>query len=413
MTHPLSPRRLSISDSLVPLDVSGKNPDSVPIDIGPDLVQRLSLTTQTRALLPSDSLPVSDLLELCLPTRSSVMPSIDPQLCFSNHPPTESVAIYLSRPVPPLTFVEGLRTVAGQAMRDGKLSIMDWTCKNSMSFFSFELIEFWTVLTRAIEARQVWMAAMKWLKQAAEDHRLDGEICEVRLMLKTIPWSANIQILRTRLTVLEMATFLSDHWISSSQIDMALSSMALRQSNCGDSEVVRCYLIGNTILAEYLHSSPVLQNTSSHDNLPWQDYKLRAPRELQCAGEHLVRHQPDGEVLLVTYSPPGHWAAISLTSRGTLEWADSLGRRPPMELITGARNWLDHHMLASSYRLGNSFKCSHQMDSFSCGIIALNAIKHRIFGDELWDEEDQARLRIQEFLTIMHGCQIEGKSVCF
>ena len=84
-----------------------------------------------------------------------------------------------------------------------------------------------------------------------------------------------------------------------------------------------------------------------------------------------------------------------------------------MELITGARNWLDHHMLASSFRLGNSFKCSHQTDSFSCGIIALNAIKHRIFGDELWDEEDQAWLRIQEFLTIMHGCQIEGKSVCF
>jgi hypothetical protein len=68
-----------------------------------------------------------------------------------------------------VAFVKGLCTVAGQAMLDGKLSIVDWTCKNSTSFFSFELIQFWTKLTRAIEARQVWAAAMKWLEQAAED----------------------------------------------------------------------------------------------------------------------------------------------------------------------------------------------------------------------------------------------------
>ena len=119
--------------------------------VGPELVQCLSLTAQTCALPPSDSLSVSDLIELCLPTHSSVLPSIDPQLCFSNHPLTESigtltesVGIYLSHPVPPLAFVEDLCAVAGQAMCDGKLSITDWTCKNSMSFFLFELIKFWT-----------------------------------------------------------------------------------------------------------------------------------------------------------------------------------------------------------------------------------------------------------------------------
>ena len=235
---------------------------------------------------------------------------------------------------------------------------------------------------------------MKWLKQAAEDQRLDGDICEVHLMLKTIPWSASLQILHSHLTVLEVATFLSDGWLSSSQIDMALSSIALHQSDSGESKVVHHYLIDNTIFAEYLHSLLILQNTSLHNNLPWQDYKLCVPQELQCAGEHLVQHQPDGEVLLVTSSPPGHWAAIFLTSCGTLEWVDSLGCCPPMELVTGACNWLDHHMLASSFRVGNGFECSHQTDSYSCGIIALNAIKHHIFGDELWCEEDWAQLHI-------------------
>jgi hypothetical protein len=409
MSNPLSLQRYSFSNATCPLDIR------VPIVVRQDLTQRLSLTVETCALLPSESLPVTELLSLCLPTLSGVMPSMDPQLCFSNHPLTESIGIYLSRPVPPAAFVEGLRTVAGQAMLDGKLSIVDWTCKNSTSFFSFELIKFWTELTRAIKARQVWAAAMKWLEQATEDQRLVQDVCEVHLMLQTAPWSASLRILCSRLTVLEMATFLSDGWLSSSQIDMALSSTALRQSTSGDSQVLHHYLIGTTILSEYLHSSPILHmKTSSHDNLPWQDYKVRAPQELQRAGEHLVQHQPDGEVLFVTYSPPGHWVAISVTSCGTLEWADPLGRRPPMKLVTGVRKWLDHHISASSFSLGNSFKCSHQTDSFLCGIIALNSIKHRIFGDTLWREEDRTRLCIQEFLNIMRMCQkFEGESVRF
>ncbi|KAH9010301.1 hypothetical protein EDB84DRAFT_1570618 [Lactarius hengduanensis] len=410
----LSPRRISLSDTLCILNAGAKKHSNVPIDVGQELASRLSLTAGTRALLPSENLPVSELLELCLPTLSGVMPSMDPELCFSSHPPTDSVAIYLSRPVPPVTFIKGLRNAAGQATLNGKLSIMDWTCKNSTSFFSFELIEFWAMLTKAINARREWAAAMKWLEQAGEDKHLDKDVREVRLILQTTPWSGNIKILRSRLMFLEMATFLSDGWLSSSQIDMALSSIVHRQHKSSNSQVLSRYLIGSTLLDEYLGASPVLHNKSlSQDNLPWQDYKLHAPQDLQYAGNHLVRYQPDGEVLFIAYSPPGHWAAISVTSRGSLEWADSLGHSPPMGLVIGVRNWLNYHLSesSSSFGLGNSFKCSHQTDSFSCGTIALNAIKHRVFGDILWREEDHAWLRIREFLDIMRVCQkIEGKT---
>ncbi|KAH9005409.1 hypothetical protein EDB86DRAFT_3176724 [Lactarius hatsudake] len=390
----LSPQCVSLSDTLCILNAGAKKHSNVPIDVGQELASRLSLTAGTRALLPSENLPVSELLELCLPTLSGVMPSMDPELCFSSHPPTDSVAIYLSRPVPPATFIKGLRNAAGQATLNGKLSIMDWTCKNSTSFFSFELIEFWAMLTKAINARWEWAAAMKWLEQAGENKRLDQDVREVHLILQTTPWSGSIKILR-------------------SQIDMALLSIVHRQQQSSNSQVLSRYLIGSTLLDEYLGASPVLHNKSpSQDNLPWQDYKLRAPQELQYAGNHLVQYQPDGEVLFIAYSPPGHWAAISVTSRGTLEWADSLGCRPPMGLVIGVHNWLSYHLSgsSSSFGLGNSFKCSHQTDSFSCGTIALNAIKHRVFGDTLWREEDHTWLRIQEFLDIMRVCQkIEGK----
>ncbi|KAI9438716.1 hypothetical protein H4582DRAFT_2146243 [Lactarius indigo] len=398
----------SLSGNTCLLETSANEPNNTPLEAEQELTRRLTLTAGTRAVLPSDGLSVSELLELCLPTHSSVFPSMGPERCFSNHPPTESVIIYLSRPVPPATFVKGLRSAARQAMLDGKLSIVDWTCKNSTSFFSFELIAFWTSLTEIIHTKQEWEAALRWLEKAARDHPLDKEVREVRLILEGTPWKADLQLLRSRLTFREMTTFLSDGWLSSSQIDMALSSITVRQRS-GHKQCQ--YLIGTTILWELLDSAPLLHNKKSpHDALTPHVYNMHAPQDLRLAGAHLARYHPDGEVVFIAYSPPGHWAAISVTSRGTLEWADSLGRCPPSTLVAGVRRWLHYHLPSSSFSLGNNFQCAQQTDSFSCGIIALNAIKHRIFGDALWCEKNRAQLRIREFLDIMHMCHKIGKN---
>ena len=197
---PSSRRTPSPSENTHPLETSGKDRNGTPIDADKELTQRLTLTAKTRELLPSDSLSISELLELCLPTLSTVTPSVEPSLCFSYHPPTESVAIYLSRPVPPVTFIEGLRDASRQAMLDGKLSIMDWSCKNSMLFFSFELIEFWSSLTQIIRAKQEWEAVLRWIEQVAKDKLLEKEVREVHLIIRTIPWQTGLQVLRSCLS---------------------------------------------------------------------------------------------------------------------------------------------------------------------------------------------------------------------
>ena len=417
MCSPPSQHTPSPSVNACLLETGGKDHDGSPVYDDQELMRCLTLTEGTRAVLPSDSLSISELLELCLPTFSTAIPSTKPEFCFSNHPPTESVAIYLSRPVPPATFIEGLRNVARQAILDGKLSIMDWTCKNPMLFFSFELIEFWSSLTKIILARQKWEAALHWLGKVARDEPLDKEVREVHLILQTTPWKAELRLLRSHLTFLEMATFLSDGWLSSSQIDMALSSIAAHQLQISGGQEQCRYLIGTTILSELLTKSPLLHNTKSpHEALTPYIYNLRAPRDLQHAGAHLARYQPDanGEVVFIAYSPPGHWAAISVTSNGTLEWADSLGRHPPSTLVTGVQKWLHYHLSSSSFTVGNNFPCSQQTDDYSCGIIALNTIRHRIFGDALWCEKNRSQLRIGEFLAIMHMCHKSGgQKVCF
>ena len=416
---PLSQHPPSPSVNICLLETGGKDHDGAPASVDDDqeLTRCLTLTEGTRAVLPSDSLSISELLELCLPTLSTAAPSTEPEFCFSNNPPTESITIYLSCPVPPVTFIEGLRNVARQAILDGKLFIMDWTSKNPTSFFSFELIEFWSSLTKIIHARQKWEVALQWLGKAAQDEPLDKEVREVHLILRTTPWKADLHLLRSHLTFLEMATFLSNGWLSSSQIDMALSSIAAHQLQITGGQERCRYLIGTTILAELLTKSPLLHDMKLPDEaLTPFIYNLHAPRDLQHAGAHLTWYQPDanGEVVFIAYSPPSHWAAISVTSNGTLEWADSLGRHPPSALVTGVQKWLHYHLSSSSFTLGNDFPCSQQTDNYSCRIIALNTIRHCIFGDALWCEKNCSQLRIGEFLEIMcMCCKSGGQKVCF
>jgi hypothetical protein len=104
-----------------------------------------------------------------------------------------------------VNFITGLRNVARQAMLDGKLSIMDWTCNDVTTFFSFELIEFWSSLVQIAKARQEWEAALRWLEQAARDEPLDKEVHEIHLILQTTPWKAELHILHSCLSFLEMA----------------------------------------------------------------------------------------------------------------------------------------------------------------------------------------------------------------
>jgi hypothetical protein len=82
-------------------------------------------------------------------------------------------------------------------MLDGKLSIMDWTCNDVTTFFSFELIEFWSSLVQIAKARQEWEAALRWLEQAARDEPLDKEVHEIPLILQTTPWKAELHILHS------------------------------------------------------------------------------------------------------------------------------------------------------------------------------------------------------------------------
>lgn len=74
---------------------SRKEHSGSPNNADQQLMKCLTLTASTHAVLPSDGLSVSELLKLYLPSFSSIIPSIKPELCFqTTHPLKASQAIF-------------------------------------------------------------------------------------------------------------------------------------------------------------------------------------------------------------------------------------------------------------------------------------------------------------------------------
>ena len=89
------------------------------------------------------------------------------------------------------------------------------------------------------------------------------------------------------------------------------------------------------------------------------------------------------------------------TKAGTISWGDSIGRPIPHGLEDQLRAWLAHFIPQTQFLPLCVLPCARQMDGYSCGVIAVNTLKHYLFGDELWSSSRRKIIRIQEFLDIM------------
>ncbi|KAG2153499.1 uncharacterized protein EDB93DRAFT_1248765 [Suillus bovinus] len=97
-----------------------------------------------------------------------------------------------------------------------------------------------------------------------------------------------------------------------------------------------------------------------------------------------------------------HWAAIEVNViNRTISYADSLGWDWPSHDIDTIHHWLGHHGL-SGFSNTSALQCGQQLDSFLCGIAAINTIKHAVFRDPLFNNNEAFSLRMEEFLDLAY-----------
>lgn len=70
-------------------------------------------------------------------------------------------------------------------------------------------------------------------------------------------------------------------------------------------------------------------------------------------------------------------------------------------MIVGLQTWIATHFTSFTSSFSEDLKCAQQSDNFSCSIIAVNTIKHNVFGDALWCSRNGNDHHVEEFLAIM------------
>lgn len=138
-----------------------------------------------------------------------------------------------------------------------------------------------------------------------------------------------------------------------------------------------------------------------------EKYPQEASKALLRAAETVQHHDATTTIYSVSYAPPKHYGAYSITVNSKsgevkAQWGDSVeGRSYPRKFHQGLKKWASYHLSTRSVKISNALPHATQDDIYSCAIISINTLKHNIFGDVLWTSSTRETLRVTEFLDII------------
>ena len=383
----------------------GKQYHNVPEYVSNELCRRTSALPMATSLLPSPLLPVLHLLDFPIPPITQSLSGISPENIFSYHNATHTSTECQRLSAPSKGVLQVLRACAGQAMLDGKISVKHWD--QTDVYLPFDSLGTWALVVEADAAKNAWRTALKWLDQQHRDETIPMQYTpRVMKLLGTVPWKDYIKGLGSGLSVTDMAAFLSKEWLSDAHIDgMLKAAVHLRHDILSHmvprTEIVFSDFITHLLATPFLETSPISS-----------DYILKAPKSVQKLGSVISESSSDIRIATISFSPPGHWACLIIDCQiGTIGWGDSAGRAAPAGLEKRLKAWLGLFAPQIQFSAPQVLPCARQTDAYSCGIIAVNTLKHNVFGDKLWNVSCRESLRIAEFLDILEISESHNTSV--
>jgi hypothetical protein len=384
----------------------GKRYHDVPDFVSNELCRHTSTLTTEMSLLPSPSIPVLRLLNFPTPPITTVLQGIKAEELFSHNTATHTSLECLQLPAPSHGILKSLRACAGQAMLDGKISVRHWD--HDGIFLPFNALGTWTLIVEADTAKNAWRDGLRWLDQQHRDEGTSTQyISCVAKLLGALPWKDCTKGLRSWLSITDMAMFLSQDWLSDAHIDSMLSAVVHLRRNTLSQMLPRTEVVLSDFVTHIL-TSPLLETSP----IP-SDYVVKAPKSVQRLGSIISECHSSIRVATVSFSPPGHWACLIVDFQArTIGWGDSDGRAAPASLEKRLKAWLVFFSPQIEFSALQALPRSQQTDTYSCGIIAVNTLKHNIFGDKLWSEACRESLRISEFLDILELSESHRETVC-
>ncbi|KAJ2921648.1 hypothetical protein H1R20_g15444, partial [Candolleomyces eurysporus] len=369
----------------------GKVYKDVPEVILNEVVSRISLSpNQFNDLLPElECATIAQLCDYPLPRQSLVANFFTANSRFSLTEPNvslEDLIKWKDWSIPSRATIIQLQAAAGQAILDGSLSIM-LSDVSSNTYVPLSVLGLWYHLSEASHAQREWKRASQWLSKS---HGVDDNLkARVASIWTRVRWLGKIQGLADNLPVTRAAEFLADGYLSTSHLNAML--LVLRARILADSQLSRSIFVASANLSDCL------------TNLT-PSYPEKSQAEVKSIGQLLAKNPCQYKVLTISYSPPNHWAALLINTQANkveVLWGDLLNWKQPKKLVEGISIWLKHHLPERQYMFTNALEHAEQNDGISCGVIAMNTIKHYLFGEPLWTNESSNRLRLLEFCDVI------------
>ncbi|KAF4607769.1 hypothetical protein EYR40_000104 [Pleurotus pulmonarius] len=377
----------------------GKKYNDVPEAISQELESRVSLSDASKSMLPASHLTISELLAMHLPPQMITRFLKNPQTTFSSTPANTSLGYLLSpdRPIPPRAFLIQLRNAAGQAMLDGSVSIKHWSGPDI--YLPFEALDFLYALSDIAKARAAWKSALRWTSNVLP---LDSSrTARMTSITQSLSWDGLIPKLGRSDSVTHITDFLSAKRLSSSHIDTMLLRLRARYR-----DEVGYQSNKPVVLFPTLSFTDYLEHLTSKD-VQSPDQLLSNPA-LSTIGDFVATSQRDVLIATVGYWPEDHWGFVLITVSGgrvQAKWGDGLRRRVPLRLEKGIKMWSKRYLPQHIVTVDSHHTCAAQKDGYSCGIIAVNALKYHILDDALWTGATREECRVNEFLSCMEFCK--------
>lgn len=336
---------------------------------------------------------------LKLPTTSNVTHRVNKDWTyFSSDSPTVSLSDLFKHEKPASSTVMSLADLAPAALLAGSQSV----CLPGYADVRFPLkaIGAWQICHKAPTARSVWSAANLWVRNKKKAGRISSKEAEdYEQLTLLVSWASSTKGLYNVQPFTELTVLLSESMINDVVIDAMLSLLVLylrRQPVAQDA----LYGIAHTSFGQALSQLVASRRL---------DYPKRGHSLLLQAGSVLERHNCV-RLYGVTNTLTAHWAAFCVSksdSKVVIGWADPLGWKMPAPFLKALNIWLDYHCAGLSVEVDDRMlACGIQKDMFSCGIIAVNSLKHHFLARSLWSPSRCSSIRLSEFVEIVQESEV-------
>ncbi|KIL56229.1 hypothetical protein M378DRAFT_182024 [Amanita muscaria Koide BX008] len=347
------------------------NVAEIPEYVSDEKAKLLSIPAAFEALIPPDNLPVTQFLTLKLPAQSSKFIPVKVKDCFSKQLPRINVRDTLtSRPIPSQKTLRQLEDAVGQAWFDGAKSIMDWRFDDGDKL-GFWVLRYWCQMADVIKKQEQWRRSFRYLDiQKTKSHKsvMADILADVENIVYNMAWNSWVSGLRGNACTSQLSSFIGNAWMSSDHIDMMIETLYLCLVNANTTEMI--------VIAPLVFSTNI-----------WQFARYADRTKLLQHYESAVRSGRLEKLYFPLHVHDSHWicGVINFHER-TFTCCDSLSLvySPPTNFLKDLKTWLRTSFPGQVFKgLNDTLEHGIQQDTYNCGIYAMNAISHAIFGDQI------------------------------